>query len=154
MKLRPGADWTLQLAALAHDIERAIPERKVSRTHFTDFNEFKKAHALNSAKITGEILERYKIDQPVKKRVKFLIEHHEFGFDNDPDVTVLKDADSLSFFEINLPLYSRRHDQKEVLFRMRWGYQRLSPTARDTLKYLKYDDEKLNRLLRQLLAES
>ncbi|MBL1276993.1 MAG: hypothetical protein COB30_012985 [Ectothiorhodospiraceae bacterium] len=39
--LQPGAGEALQLAALAHDIDRAIEETTVKRADFDDYNAFK-----------------------------------------------------------------------------------------------------------------
>ena len=38
LKLDPGADQALQIAALAHDIERAVEAQKVRREDFKDYN--------------------------------------------------------------------------------------------------------------------
>ena len=56
-KLDPDSDETLQIAALGHDIKRAIEERKVVRREdFDDYDQFKAAHAANSAEILKDIL--------------------------------------------------------------------------------------------------
>ncbi|MCZ6842402.1 MAG: DUF4202 family protein, partial [SAR324 cluster bacterium] len=57
LKLDPKADQALQIAALAHDIDRAVTARKVHREEFTDYDEFKSAHARNGAIILREILQ-------------------------------------------------------------------------------------------------
>ena len=57
LKLKPNADEALKIAALGHDIERAIEEQKVRRKDYVSYDEFKKAHALNSTKILEEIME-------------------------------------------------------------------------------------------------
>ena len=41
LKLKPDADEALQIAALAHDIDRADERRKVWRSNFNDYNAFK-----------------------------------------------------------------------------------------------------------------
>jgi len=48
LRLDPDADAALQLAALGHDIDRAVAERKVLRADFDDYDAFKSAHARNS----------------------------------------------------------------------------------------------------------
>ena len=45
LRLAPDADEALQLAALGHDIDRAIEEVKVRRADFDDYDAFKAAHA-------------------------------------------------------------------------------------------------------------
>jgi hypothetical protein len=51
LMLKPDADEALQIAALGHDIERALEARKVKRADFPDYDRFKAAHARNSAEI-------------------------------------------------------------------------------------------------------
>ena len=151
LRLKLDADTALQIAALAHDIERAISNRKILKNNFKDYDSFKKAHSINSAKITLEILNKFPLNKEVKDKIRYLIENHEFGLENDQELSVLKDADSLSFFEVNLPLYFQRHDIDDTLFRMEWGYRRLSERAKEFLKQFKYKNETLNNLLKEFM---
>ena len=151
LRLKSDADIALQIAALAHDIERAISHRKILRNNFKDYNSFKKAHSINSAKITLEILNKFPLSKEVKDRVRYLIENHELGLENDQELSVLRDADGLSFFEVNLPLYFQRHNIDDTVFRMQWGYKRLSERAKIFLKQFKYKNETLNNLLKKCI---
>ncbi len=56
LRLNPTADQSLQIAALAHDIDRAATDRKARRADYPDYDAFKKAHAENSVTILREIL--------------------------------------------------------------------------------------------------
>ena len=149
LQLKPDATEQLKIAALSHDIERAIPERKVRRENFKDYNEFKKAHAINSSRIIKEILENYPIEEREKERIRFLVENHEFGQSGDEELAVLVDSDVISFFQINLPYYAKRNSDEEVIFRIRWGLARASERAISIIKTIKYRDEKLNQFLRE-----
>ncbi|MFQ6070040.1 MAG: DUF4202 family protein [Candidatus Aminicenantales bacterium] len=151
LKFKPDADWALRFAAFAHDVERALPERKVRRSDFLDYDSFKKAHAKNSARIVDEIFSTYPIDQSEKEKILRLIEYHEIGPDQDPELVFLRDADSLSFFKLNLSLYAQRHSEEEVLFRMKWGFQRLSEKGKKMLKDFHYEDEKLSKYLKLVI---
>jgi hypothetical protein len=151
LKFIPNADWTLQIAAFAHDIERALPQRKVIRSKFSDYNDFKNAHALNSAKIVQEILDKYPLGCEVKNKILSLIKNHELGQNGGSDLVILKDADSLSFFEVNLLAYAERNDESEILSRMMWGYKRLSRRAKQIVKKFHYENEKLNEFLQRIL---
>lgn len=51
VEIRTGLDETLLIAALGHDIERAMEDKKVRRGQYDDFDDFKAAHAENSARI-------------------------------------------------------------------------------------------------------
>ena len=148
-RLKPDADFPLRIASIGHDIERALPEQKVQRMNFPSYDDFKRAHAENSAKIVNEILSMYPIAQDVIERVHYLIANHEFGKEGDLDLTILKDADSLSFFEINLPYYLHREGEQETYIRMQWGYNRMSGSAKGFLKDFSNGEDILNDFLQR-----
>jgi hypothetical protein len=62
-RLEPKADQALQIAALAHDIDRAVETRKVRRTDFNDYDAFKAAYARNGAAILRAILRQVRCGQ-------------------------------------------------------------------------------------------
>ena len=142
----------LQLAALAHDVERAVPDRKVHRRDFEDYDAFKRAHAENSARMADELLREVGAPVAMRERIVELVRHHEFGRDGDPEATLLKDADSLSFFETNLGAYVQREGEAEALRRMRWGYRRLSPRARAHFLRIRPTDPKAAALMKRFLS--
>ena len=146
LKLKPEADMALQIAALGHDIERSIEERKIKRENFTDYNEFKKAHSQNSATILQEILLKQDADQDFIDKVVHLVVLHEVG--GTPEADILKDADSISFFDVNVPFYFQRNSEKEIAFRMKWGYQKLSQAAKSIVRNFSYDNVALEVLFR------
>jgi len=148
LKLYPEADQALQIAALGHDIERSIEERKIQRANFPDYDEFKKAHSQNSAIILQEILLKYNVDKDFIDRVDYLVLLHEIG--GTPEADILKDADSISFFEVNLPFYFQRNSDRETVFRMKWGYKKLSKTARSIVGNFSYNDIELEILFNEI----
>ena len=146
LRLKPGADEGLQIAALGHDIERAIEERKVKRQDFVDYDAFKQAHARNSAGILRDLmLENGFSDSKFVDDVYTLVCRHEVG--GDPRSNILKDADSLSYFDVNLPHYYQRDGREETLGRCLWGYRRLSQHGKAMLRENRPDDEVLRELL-------
>ena len=149
LHFEPEADEALQIAALAHDIDRAIDETKVKRSDFQDYNAFKAAHARNGAKILRPILNAFDLGQDVVEEACRLVTCHEVG--GDPRSNLLKDADSISFFDVNLPLYYEREGWQEAKQRSIWGYRRLSSQAKEALKNITYHDETLTRLLREVI---
>ncbi len=152
LKLKPDADEALQIAALGHDVERAAPQRKVRREDFQDYDRFKAAHASNSAEILKEIMLQCGIeDETLIQEVYDLVRRHEVG--GDARSSLLKDADSISFFEVNLPLYYQRNDPEETKRRCRWGYRRLSEEAKKIVGKLTFENEQLNTLLRVTIEE-
>ncbi len=152
LRLQPDAGDALQLAALAHDIDRAIEESKVRREDFEDYDAFKAAHSRNSAEILRPILTVCGVARDIVYEACRLVEAHEVG--GDPDSDLLKDADSISYFDVNLPLYYQREGWGETKRRSRWGYRRLSPRAEEIVKHIGHEDKVLVRLLREVVHES
>jgi len=152
LKLEPKADQAFQIAALAHDIERANEKQKIKRNDYEDFDLFKQAHANNSAKILQEILEKCGVTEPITKEACRLVAIHETGGDANSDL--LKDADSISFFENNLPHYYKREGKEETKRRAAWGYLRISKQRRDIIKNISYQDKNLVGLVKQVIQEA
>jgi hypothetical protein len=152
LRLKPDADEALQIAALAHDIDRADERRKVWRSNFKDYNEFKAAHANNSALILKELLHKYHVEQSIIDESCGLVKRHEVG--GDPRSDLLKDADSLSFFEVNMPLYFQREGYEETLKRCIWGYHRLSPELQMLCRNITYPQHSLVKLLEEAIYKA
>lgn len=152
LKLKPDADEALQIAALGHDIERAMQQRKIRRENFPDYDRFKAAHASNSAEILKEIMLECGVeDETLIQEVYDLVCRHEVGGDRRCDL--LKDADGISFFEVNLPFYYQRNGPEETKRRCLWGYRRLSEKVKKIAGNLTFENEQLNRLLRITIEE-
>ena len=81
-----------------------------------------------------------------------LVEFHEVG--GDPGSDLLKDADSISYFDVNLPLFFQREGWDETKRRSDWGYRRLTPRAREIVRHIDHGDKELARLLQEVIHES
>jgi len=152
LHLEPDAGEALQLAALAHDIDRAIEEIKVRRADFDDFDVFKAAHARHGVALLRPILTACDVAHDIVDEVCRLVLLHEVG--GDPDSDLLKDADSISYFDVNLPLYYQREGWDETKRRSHWGYRRLTPRAQEIVKHIHHEDKELARLLQEVINES
>ena len=152
LKLAPDADDALQIAALGHDIDRAVEARKVQRADYADYDDFKAAHARNSAVLLREIMEGCGVARDMIAEVYRLVCLHEVG--GDPRADRLKDADAISYFDVNLPLYYARTGRDETLRRCVWGYERLSTRMRTVVENMTYENRALNALVRQAVREA
>lgn len=149
-KLAPDNNPLLDIIALGHDIERAMEEVKVRRVDFTDYDRFKQAHAENSARIVSQIMRECGWDEASIRKAAQIIRLHETGGDDMSDL--VRDADALSFFEVNLPHYFKRNDLVEVEDRCRWGYNRISPRHRHFVRSFQYPDNRLNSLVKGIVG--
>ncbi|MBW1768809.1 MAG: DUF4202 family protein [Deltaproteobacteria bacterium] len=152
LRLDPKADQAVQIAALGHDIDRADEPRKVRRADYDDYDEFKTAHARNGAKVLRSLLDRCGVARPITEEACRLVTLHEFGGDSRSDL--LRDADSISFFEVNMPLYYQREGRDETMRRCIWGYRRLSGRLKKIAKRITYEDETLTRLLKKAIQQA
>ena len=146
LRLMPDADEALQIAALGHDIERADERRCIKANGYDTFEQFKEAHALNSAQILSGIMEEEGFDDLITDDVARLVAHHEFGGNKREEV--LKNADTLSFFQVCLPLYFDRHGFERTCKRLVWGYRKLPPELRKLVTEMEYMDLELEELVR------
>jgi hypothetical protein len=79
-----------------------------------------------------------------------LIRFHETG--GSRRANILKGADGISFFHVNLPEYFSRNGKKETEKRWFWGYRRLSEKEKIIIARFNYQDEELNALVTTWLA--
>jgi hypothetical protein len=150
LRTEPSAGEALQIAALGHDIDRATPER-VKRGDYPDYDDFKAAHARRSARLLRGILEDCGLENALIKETCRLVEAHEVG--GDPSADLLKDVDSISYFDVNLSFYFQRHGWVESKRRSHWGYRRLTDRAKVIVDHFDYEHQTLNRLMREVKAE-
>ncbi|MCD6477556.1 MAG: DUF4202 family protein [Candidatus Aenigmarchaeota archaeon] len=102
-ELKSCANEALKIAALTHDIDRCLKNEGCAddfkKVRHSPNSKYYMEHQKKSARIVSNFLENINADENLIKEVTFLIEHHESG--GTPEADVLKDADSLSFFENN-----------------------------------------------------
>ncbi|CAD6491483.1 MAG: hypothetical protein DIAAKJNI_00098 [Candidatus Argoarchaeum ethanivorans] len=142
----------MKIAALGHDIERAIEEQKVIRKDYISYDDFKKAHALNSAEILKEMMVECNVKKELIDDVFFLVSSHETG--GNRRVDVLRDADTISFFHVNLPYYSVRNDAEETKGRCSWGYKKLPDNLKRVVANFRYKDKEVEFLLKEIISFS
>jgi hypothetical protein len=152
LRLEPDANQALQIAALGHDIERALETRKVKRADFPEYDIFKSAHARNSAEILRRIMEDCGVPHDTANEVYVLVCQHETGGDHRADL--IKNADGVSYFHVNMPLYYQREGWEETKRRYIWGYGLLSSRMNEIVENMSYSDEKLMKLLKEAIREA
>jgi len=129
-ELIPKPSEALLLAALTHDIERAFKEGRkppVSKTRKWNGQVDNQRHSERSAKFVKDFLEKENAKPDLIKEILRLISHHEEGGWDEADL--LRDADSLSFLEINVPFFISRIpkelSKKEVKEKFNYMFMRI-----------------------------
>ena len=133
LELKPDADEALLISAIAHDIERAFKKNishqdiKKSKKGFGDIN-YLNFHQKQGGKIIERFLKKQNADKKLIQRVKMLISKHEIG--GNADQNLLKDADSLSFFENNTEYFIEKlvstMGVKKIKEKIDWMFNRIS----------------------------
>ena len=154
LKLKPDADEALKIAALGHDIERGITgisEKDLKDTSKLD--EFKKEHSVRSANFVADIMKKHGYDEKIIDKVKNLVEEHEFVGDEE-ESNILTDADSLAFFDYNLPYYKKRNGEEKAKHKIKFMYKRMSEKAKELVKKIKYEDKEMDNMVKEFISKS
>src|SRR3989338_4438881 len=77
--IEPSTDRELQIAALLHDCERFFASKKINKRNFSNYGDYKSAHALNSAKIASKLLNNLGFKPPFVSAVADLIKSFDVG---------------------------------------------------------------------------
>jgi hypothetical protein len=89
----------------------------------------------------------YGADVSFIEKVKHLVLFHEIG--GDEETNLLRDADSISFFEDNLEYYFETFGSEKTDFKIKYMYDRVSNKAKDIVNGFEYKNSALNKLFRQ-----
>lgn len=146
IKLFPKATPELKMAAFAHDIERCwcTPLFPIQDEEYT---KYKQRHAYHCADLVSAMMVALEFPMDTTKHVHHLISMHEVGGDTETDL--LRDADSLSYFDNNLHGYYVKNGKEETQKKILFMYTRASDKAKDLIKTIKFRDD-----LRDLLNET
>lgn len=153
LNLKPDADEALKIAALSHDIDRAIT--KITEKDLKDFSkiaEFKKEHSIRSAKFICDILKKHNCSQNIVDKVKRLVENHEFG--GDEESNILMDADCLAYFDYkeHIPSYLKRNGRERTKEKIKLMYKRLSANAKKLFNQIKFKDQEIAQLVKESIS--
>lgn len=132
-KINSEASLALQIAALGHDLERGRSNRyKVE--DFKSHSDYKMAHSEMGAKMLKEMLKKHNIDKLIINKAVELVRLHEVGGNIDADV--LRDADSISFFDNNLEFYLTYKGPEGTKRQIDYKFNRCSKRAQKYIRGL------------------
>ena len=130
-RLKPKADEALLVAAIAHDIERAFLQKGVlekMNSAGSTSTEHIRPHEERGAEIIADFLKQRNVNSNFIERVKMLVSRHEEGGNDDQNL--LKDADSLSFFETYVSIFINEKTKLDGKERVRqqfdWMFNRIT----------------------------
>ena len=140
-QINSKADEVLCLAAYAHDIERSVPD-KANKSDYDDYEEYKRVHSKRSGTIAANILRDTGYAEIDATRIRDIIMSAEFE-SKDPDIQLVCDADSVSFFDNNIENYILKNGDKKTGEKARFMYKRTTTKARMIIKDILKEKNKL-----------
>lgn len=146
LKLEPESTQEMQISAFAHDIERCWFEKMIEVENESYIN-FKIRHSQRGADIISGMMICLDFTLASVKKVHYLISNHEIGGDREADL--IRDADSLSFFEDNLPEYYKKAGKEETQRKITFMYNRNSDKAKKLVTTINFNQE-----LKDLMIET
>lgn len=150
LTLKPDADFALQIAALGHDIDRGISG--ITREKADDYKKASLDHALRSAGFIKDILVDLNFDEGFIKKVFSLVKNHEYGGDEESDI--LKDADTVAFFEYNIPTFFKDHGVEKTRLKIVDTLSRASDLAKGIINKFDYENIDIKELVDEVLKEN
>lgn len=150
-KIDPEAGESLQIAALGHDLERAVGPM-VRREDGESHANYKKRHSERSSQILAELMKKHGYNQATVDHACELVRLHETGGDYDADI--LRDADSVSFFSCNIEWYYeyKNRDLDVVRHQIEYKYSRATPRAKKLIRTIKIKNKVLNDLCQEIFS--
>lgn len=134
-QLKPDADEAMQIAAYAHDIERAFSRQPMEFWKDRELNdpEHLKEHQEKGARRISGFLRKRGYPEDNIRRVAEMVRLHETG--GTPEADLIKDADSISYFEVNAPKHVEKFGKPlgKAKVRAKYGFmfsRITSPKAR------------------------
>lgn len=150
LALHPEASEELQIAALAHDIDRAVPPRTTKEKDET-YDAFKERHAKRSAQLIADLMQKYGYDEGAIGKTFRFVERHEVG--GDPETDFLTDADSISYFEDNIAEYFRKNGYETTKDKVAFMFVRASDRAKNIISKMTFDHPDIARIVKEVVVE-
>jgi hypothetical protein len=145
LKINPNSDWQVQIAAFAHDIERACPfidgkyPPKPNKSDHSNYDSYKQAHALRSAEILATIMKTQNFSDADISRVYNAVTNHEVGGDIDSDL--VRDADSLRWFDKGYIKYIEKSGIDGAKEKGWWMFMRANMATKELILSLNFDEQ-------------
>ena len=157
LRLAPDADLAVQLAALFHDVERLATEADARVEHqAADYQAFKDDHAARGAELATALLGEAGVDAKTRERTARLIAVHEHPPEAEdpeaPALSLLNDADALSFFSLNSAGYLDYFGPEATRRKVAYTLRRLRPEARQHLEGVRLRPAVAAALAEEVLA--
>jgi len=92
----------------------------------------------------------YSYGKETVQKVRLLVEKHEEG--GDEETAALMEADSLAFFEYNIPFKLKRDGKEKIINKIRFMYLRLSERGKNLVKGMKFKSKEVDDVFREALS--
>ncbi len=147
LKIDPKASDELQIAALGHDIDRAVNPR-ILQGNDENYDSYKMRHAKRSAELIRDLMKKHNYELDSINHVYFLISNHEVGGDWEADI--LMDADSVSYFDVGIEIYYKKRGIEQTKAKIKFMYDRATPRAQKFIQLIEFNSQEINELCKEI----
>jgi hypothetical protein len=123
-----------------------LPDR-LTQGAFATYDDFKRAHAERAGQLVARIAKESGYSSEEAAEIERLIGEAEFS-SADPDVQLICDADSISYFDYNIHFYMKRHPASDTRQKMKFMHDRASEKAKAEIDKILAAHEDLAKLMK------
>ena len=146
-------DGSILIAAFTHEIERAIGD-SLHPHDFQGYSLYKQASHIRSAEIMHEIMTRLNMTKEHVIEITTIIKNSATLGDTSEKVSIVREADALSFFSLSLPFFFVHRLSDKVLQDIcAWEFKKLTPRSKKQLMRLKFNDLRLKYYVNSMFNE-
>jgi hypothetical protein len=146
-------DGAILVASLTHEIERGVGN-SLHPHDFQGYSLYKQASHIRSAEIMQELMMKLNTPKEFISEVTTIIRNSATLSDTNEKVSIVREADALSFFSLSLPFFFVHRLSDKVLQDIcAWEFKKLSARSKKHLARLKFSDLRLKYYVNSMFNE-
>jgi hypothetical protein len=146
-------DGAILVASFTHEIERGVGN-SLHPHDFQGYSLYKQASHIRSAEIMQELMTRLNTPKEFITEVTTIIKNSITLSDMNEKVSIVREADALSFFSLSLPFFFVHRLSDKVLQDIcAWEFKKLSNKSKKHLARLKFNDLRLKYYVNSMFNE-
>jgi hypothetical protein len=144
-------DRRLEIAAFAHEIERAMPN-SLDPYNFQSFELYKHASTIRSSEILEKLMQNHGLDSEIIRQIVEIVFESSSSKSSNSNAVIVREADVLSFFKISLPNFFMKKISDRILQEICLNeFKKLTERGKKYLTKINCSDAQIKYYLESLL---
>ena len=146
-------DNSILIASLTHEIERGVGS-SLHPHDFQGYSLYKQASHIRSSEIMQDLMTKLNAPKDFINEVVNIVKNSATLSDTSEKVSIVREADALSFFSLSLPFFFVHRLSDKVLQDIcAWEFKKLSAKSKKHLARLKFNDLRLKYYVNSMFNE-